>query len=70
MGESLTERRYVNDEALRSVKFFYLGGSVRITLRVMLNSKNQKLKIKIKVSKIFTKIFDDINLSPKVIPKF
>ncbi|OGZ75334.1 MAG: hypothetical protein A3G45_01005 [Candidatus Staskawiczbacteria bacterium RIFCSPLOWO2_12_FULL_37_15] len=26
MGESLTERRYVNEEALRGVKFFYLGG--------------------------------------------
>ena len=27
MGESLTERRYVNEEALRGVKFFSLGGS-------------------------------------------
>ena len=38
MGESLTERRYVNEEALRGVKFFYVGGSVRITLRVTLKS--------------------------------
>ena len=27
MGESLTERRYVNEEALRGVKFFYVGGT-------------------------------------------
>ena len=36
MGESLTERHFVMDEALRGVNIFYLGANVRITLRVML----------------------------------
>ena len=27
MGESLMERRFVNEEALRGVKFFFRGGT-------------------------------------------
>ena len=47
MGESLTERRRVEDEGLRVVNSFCKGRNVRITLRVILKLKTKKEKAKV-----------------------